>query len=92
MTNAYLNAKQKRNDEKVAEAAATHPLDRKRNQMESGSGGTVENYLKNPLYGSHGGAVAITFWNATDSIGFRSVRQYHPLTKLNEECLEFQFR
>lgn len=92
-TNEYFDAQQARFAEKIAATAAEQWPTKKRQKQWEGSDfsrGTHENFVKNPLYG---GGVAITFWNATEANGFRqSVRQYHPLTKLNEECWDAQYR
>lgn len=43
-----------------------------------------------PLYGQS--VASISFWNATEAIHNKPFQQYHPLTKVNAECLDFQFR
>lgn len=37
-------------------------------------------------------SMAISFWNTVASNGRGHFKQYHPLTKLNGECLDEQWR
>lgn len=44
------------------------------------------------LYPLYGHDLAITFWNATEANNHQSFKQHHPLTKINAECYDEQFR
>lgn len=46
-------------------------------------------HVQYPLYGHD---LAISFWNATEANSRRPFKQHHPLTKINEECYDEQFR